>query len=94
MWEGVKYECIGMPFGLAQVPKLAPKLFAPLMRYLRREGLRVSVYIDDLVILARSPQRFIAHAQWAVDIIHYLGSSVVPEKCNLLPLHSQAFLGT
>ena len=45
MWEGVKYECIGMPFGLAPAPRLSTKLFAPVLRYLRRQGLRISVYI-------------------------------------------------
>ena len=29
MWEGVKYECIGMPFGLAPAPRLSTKLLAP-----------------------------------------------------------------
>ena len=40
MWEGVKYECIGMPFGLAPAPRLATKMLAPAIRYLRRLGIR------------------------------------------------------
>ena len=94
MWEGVKYECIGMPFGLAPAPRLATKLLAPVIRHLRRLGLRVSVYIDDIICLARSITRSIAHTQVAVDTLHYLGFSVHPEKCNLIPLRSQEFLGT
>ena len=94
MWEGVKYECIGMPFGLAPAPRLATKLLAPVIRHLRRLGLQVSVYIDDIICLARSITRSIAHTQVAVDTLHYLGFSVHPEKCNLIPLRSQEFLGT
>ena len=94
MWEGVKYECIGMPFGLAPAPRFATKLLAPVIRHLRRLGLRVPVYIDDIICLARSITRSIAHTQVAVDTLHYLGFSVHPEKCNLIPLRSQEFLGT
>ena len=64
MWEGVKHECIGMPFGLAPAPRLSTKLFAPVLRYLRRQGLRISVYIDDLIILARSIRQFTPTLSW------------------------------
>ena len=94
MCEGVKYECIGMPFGLAPAPRLATKLFTPVMRYLRNQSLRVSMYISDLIILECSIQQPIAHTQLAVDTIHYLGFSVNPNKCNLALVRSQEFLST
>jgi hypothetical protein len=34
MWEGKKFQCIGMPFGLAPAPQLATKMMAPVIRYL------------------------------------------------------------
>ena len=34
MWEGKKYRCIGMPFGLALAPGLASKMMASVIRYL------------------------------------------------------------
>ena len=94
MWEGEKYECIGMPFGLAPAPRLATKLLAPVIRHLRRLGIRVSVYIDDLILLARSVALSIAHSQKTVNLLHHLGFTVHPEKCKLVPLRSQEFLGT
>ena len=33
MWEGKKYQCIGMPFRLALALRLATKIMAPLIRY-------------------------------------------------------------
>ena len=54
MWEGKKYECIGMPFGLAPAPRLATKIMAPVICYLRSCGLRVAIYVDDLILLSRS----------------------------------------
>ena len=34
MWEGRKFQCIGMPFGLALAMRLATKMMAPMIRYL------------------------------------------------------------
>ena len=34
MWEGRKFQCISMPFGLALAPSLATKMMAPVIRHL------------------------------------------------------------
>ena len=94
MWEGKKYECIGMPFGLAPAPRLATKIMAPVIRYLRSCGLRVSIYIDDLILMSRSYKESIAHTQLLVDTLHKLGFSIHPEKVQLIPSRSSEFLGT
>ena len=39
MWEGVKFRCIGMPFGLALALRLVTKMMEPVIRYLRSCGL-------------------------------------------------------
>ena len=85
MWEGKKYECIGMPFGLAPAPRLATKIMAPVIRYLRSCGLRVAIYIDDLILLSRSYKESIAQTQLLVDTLHKLGFSIHPEKVQLIP---------
>ena len=36
MFEGVKYECAAMPFGLAPAPRIATKFLLPAIKYLRR----------------------------------------------------------
>ena len=33
MWEGRKFQCIGMPFGLAPAPRLATKMMALVIRF-------------------------------------------------------------
>ena len=90
----MKYACIGTPFGLAPAPRLATKLLAPAIRYLRCLGICLSVYIDDIIVLARSTSQSVAHTQQTVNLLHHLGFFVHPEKCNLVPLRSQEFLGT
>ena len=50
MWEGKKYERIGMPFGLALALRLATNMMAPVIRY------QITIYIDDLILHCRSYQ--------------------------------------
>ena len=33
MWEGKKFQCVGMPFGLAPALGLATKMMIPLLQY-------------------------------------------------------------
>ena len=43
-----------MPFGLAPAPRLAMKILQPVVRCLCSMGVRLVVYIDDILGLARS----------------------------------------
>ena len=61
MWEGIKYECIGMPFGLAPAPRLSTKMLAPVIQHLRSRVLRVIIYLDGILCLARSYQESVSH---------------------------------
>jgi len=94
MWEGKKYQCVGMPFGLAPAPRLATKMMAPVIRYLRSCGLRLAIYIDDLIVLSRSYKESIEHTQLLVDTLHSLGFGIHPDKCSVIPSRSAEFLGT
>jgi len=94
MWEGRKFQCIGMPFGLALAPRLATKMMAPVIRYLRSCGLRLAIYIDDLILLSRSYKESIEQTQLLVDTLHSLGFGIHPDKCSVIPSRSAEFLGT
>ena len=85
MWEGRKFECTGMPFGLAPAQRLATKMMAPVIRYLRSCGLRVAIYIDDLILLSRSYKESIAHTQLLVDTLHNLGFGIHRDKAQVIP---------
>ena len=93
MWQGKKYQCTAMPFGLAPAPRLATKILQPVVRHLRSMGVRVVVYIDDLLILARSQEESLRHTQLLVDTLHHFGFSVHPDKIQAVPTRSIEFLG-
>ena len=93
MFEGVKYECLGMPFGLGPAPRIATKFLSPVVKYLRRRGVRCIVYIDDILILSRSREKAIKHTQLALDLFHRLGFQIHPKKIQATPTQSIEFLG-
>ena len=94
IWEGRKFQCIGMPFNLAPAPRLATKMMAPVIRYLRSCGLRLALYIDDLILLARSYKESIEQTRLLVDTLHNLGFGIHPDNCSVIPSRSAKFLGT
>ena len=94
MWEGMKFQCIGMPFVLAPAPKLATKMMARMIRYLRSCGLRLAIYIDNLILLSQSYKGSIEQTQLLVDTLHNLGFGIQPDKCSVIPSRSAEFLGT
>ena len=92
MWEGRKYQCISMPFSLAPAPQLATKIMAPVIRYLWSCGLRLAIYIDDLILLSRSYKESNEQTQLLVDTLRSLGFGIHPNKCSVIPSRSAEFL--
>ena len=93
MFNGIKYECVAMPFGLAPAPRIATKFLQPVIKYLCRTGVRCTVYIDDIIILTRSWAQSLKHTQLAVDLLHGLGFGIHQDKLQGVPRQSVEFLG-
>ena len=83
-----------MPFSLAPASRLATKMMAPVICYLRSCGLRLAIYIDDLVLLSRSYKESIEQTQLLVDTLRSLSFGIHPDKCSVIPSRSAEFLGT
>ena len=54
LFDGIKYECMAMPSGLAPAPHIATKFLLPAIRDLCRWQVRCMAYIDDVCGMARS----------------------------------------
>lgn len=50
-FQNVTYQFKCLPFGLTSAPRVLTKLLKPLVAFVRRLGLRICIYIDDLLIL-------------------------------------------
>ena len=93
MFLGQKFQFTAMPFGLASAPRLATKMLQPVIRHLRQLGLRLVVYIDDVLVLSRSYEESLRHTQLLVETLHHFGFSVHPDKIQAIPTRSIEFLG-
>ena len=52
--EGQCYQFTCLPFGLSCAPWTLTKVMKPLMTLLRSWGIRIIVYIDDMLVIART----------------------------------------
>ena len=72
-WEGTTYEFNCLPFGLSSAPWVFTKTTRPAVTMLRKLGLRLIVYIDDILIMAESPQLLRDHVMGLTYLLENLG---------------------
>ena len=49
-WKGKCYEFTSLPFGLAPTPLIFTKLMKPIASFLRSQGVRLLVYLDNILM--------------------------------------------
>ena len=86
-----QFQCL--PFGLACAPWVFTKILKPVAALLRQLGVRLIVYIDDILILAESKEAARDHAIGLVYLLENLGFAVSRAKCQLEPTQTIEFLG-
>ena len=70
---GSVYEFNCLPFGLSSAPWVFTKTLKPVAALLREMGVRLVVYIDDILILAESRQRAHEQAEALMYLLECLG---------------------
>ena len=88
MWE---FACL--PFGLASAPRVFTKLLNPVVAVLRQMGLRIIIYLDDILIMSKSYDLALTPASTALNLLEGLGCVVNFEKSCLEPSQIIEFLG-
>ena len=51
-WKGKAYKFVCLPFGLASAPRTFTKILKPVANFLRSQGVKMLVYIDDILVTA------------------------------------------
>ena len=93
VWRGQLYQFRAAPFGLAPLPRIFTKLLKPAIAFLRRMGIRVAIYLDDLIILHQRPNILTQHLKIAVMVLKVLGFLINWEKSILDPKQVMEYLG-
>ena len=93
IWKENLFEFACLPFGLASALRVFAKIMKPVVGLLRQLGIRVIVYLDDLLIMAESPPLARTHVNLALNLFGGLGFSVNYENSVVVPTTSIEFLG-
>ena len=92
-WEGVLYQFVGMPNGLACAPRIFTKLLSPVFAQLREEGVECFPYIDDSFVVADNREECRQGLQKLCQQLDSLGLVVHLGKSVLEPTQELIFLG-
>ena len=92
-WQGKIYEFKSLPFGLATAPLTFTKLLRPVVAFLRQQGVRLVVYLDDILLMAETPELLQQHLRLTMTLLTDLGLLLNLKKCILTPCRRLEFLG-
>ena len=92
-WENQFYQFNVLCFGLASAPRVFTKCTKPFISTLREKGIRLSIYIDDIIIMNQCPLRLKMERDQALHLLTSLGFQVNLTKSKLEPCQSIEHLG-
>ena len=82
-----------LPFGLALAPWAFTRVLKPIKRRLHLEGIKLSYYLDDFIVLADSENQAVVHTRRATEFLQEMGFTVNWKKSALTPCRKLDFLG-
>ena len=91
--EGKNYQFTCLPFGLSCAPRTFTKVLKPVMTLLRSWGVRIIVYIDDMLVLGESQDQASQHLETLLWVLQALGFTINWEKSVVTPTQQIEFLG-
>lgn len=92
-FEGVLYQFRALPFGLSTAPRVFTRVTRVMAAFIRRQGVRIFMYLDDWLLVANDPTTLSTHTQWVLDLARSLGWIINTAKSDLTPSQSPTFLG-
>ena len=81
--QGKTYQFKCLPFGLSSAPLVFTKTLRPVVTLLRELGLRIVVYIDDVLVMAESEAQLKDHVQCLVYLLENLGYIINYKKISV-----------
>ena len=93
IYQDRTYEFQCLPFGLSSAPRAFTKTLKPVLAVLWSMGIRVVIYIDDMLLLHQQSKVLQKIFAQVVDLLEKLGFLVKREKCSPIPCEHLIFLG-
>jgi hypothetical protein len=92
-WKKRIFEFKCMPFGLSSAPRAFTKILKVVMAFLSKKGIRIIIYLDDILILNGSREGLLADLEQVVELRQALGFIINQEKSVLSPSQIIEYLG-
>lgn len=92
-WMDTLYEYTCVAFGLASAPRVFTKLMKPLVAYFRGRGVRMVIYLDDILLIAETADSLDDHITLVRGTLESVGFVVNVGKSILVPTQQLEFLG-
>ena len=92
-WKGRLFQFRVLPFGMSLSPMVFTKILKPVLRWARRKGIRLTAYLDDLLIVAKDRPTSLLHTRLILHKLTDLGFLVKHSKSSLTPSQSIQHLG-
>lgn len=93
IWEEKHYKFQCLPFGLSSAPRVFTKLLKPVVGFLRQIGLRLIVYLDDMLFIHVNKDQLEVMTLLICKFFEALGLMVNTKKSLLNPTQLVEFLG-
>ena len=91
--DGIIYEYVALPMGLTCSARIFTRVALFIGSRLRKNGVRILLYIDDLLIIAASEEIAKQHVQMLLKEVARFGFLLNEKKSNLLPSQTFVYLG-
>ncbi|KAM4723097.1 uncharacterized protein WCC33_009317 [Rhinophrynus dorsalis] len=93
LWHGQTWQFTCLPFGLSSAPWCFTKLLKPVIAYLRSRGIRLIIYLDDILIMSQDRHLLTTQIKCTIQLLTSLGFLINWKKSQLIPSQSIEFLG-
>ena len=84
-WKGQRFEFTYLPFGYSLAPRVFTKILKPFAVTRRPKGIRISIYIDDILIIASSAKQEATHLAIIRNSLESQGFLVNIKKSHVIP---------
>ena len=84
-WRGQLWRFTSLPFGLSSAPFIFTKLMKPIVATLRKLGIRVILYLDDILVMAPTKEEVRKHLATALELLIALGFVINMKKSVTCP---------
>ena len=93
VWKNQAFQFKALPFSLNIALRVFTKLLKPVVAFLRKRGVRLLIYLDDILIIGSNVRETRQFTEMAMTLLESLGFIINRDKSILNPTREITFLG-